>query len=187
MSTGLPESLDPWRAARSGLLLTGEVALSAFARLSDVIVSSAACARVVQYQLQFARDSQGRFLLTGRIQTQLPLQCQRCFGVVDVAIDVPVQLALVKTEAAAEALPTALEPLLVNDDAVAPLLVIEDELLLALPIVARHQDGDCQPPIAAAIHHSPRTEKMPEPAQLAPNPFAILRTLKSKPTPDDTE
>ncbi len=187
MSTGLPESLDPWRAARSGLLLTGEVALNAFARLSDVIVRSAACTIVVQYQLQFERDRQGRFLLTGRIQTQLPLQCQRCFGVVDVAIDAPVQLALVKTEAAAEALPAALEPLLVNDDAVAPLLVIEDELLLALPIIARHHDDECEPPVAAVIHHSPHIEKIQKSAQSAPNPFAILRTLKSKPIPDDTE
>jgi uncharacterized protein len=181
MLTGLPDSLDPWRAARSGLLLTGAVALSAFARLKDVMANAAEDTALVHYQLHFERDIQGRFLINGSIQTQLPLPCQRCLGVVDFAIDVPISLALVKTEAAAENLPITLEPLLVYDDRVIPLLVIEDELLLALPAIARHEKGDCQPPITAAIHSlTPTAALAAADTQKKPNPFAILRTIKSE-------
>ncbi|PQJ95101.1 YceD family protein [Chromatium okenii] len=117
MSTKLLNSLDPWRAVRNELSLVGQVALIELTRLNAIVLAGTDNAiSQVDYQLRFTRSREGDKLVTGRVQARLRLPCQRCLGVVEIAIDVPLSLGLVTTEALAEALPSDLEPLIVIDD-----------------------------------------------------------------------
>lgn len=180
MSTKLLDSLDPWRAVRNELSLVGQVTLVELTRLNTVVLASADDATSqVQYQLQFERNREGHKLVTGRVQAQLRLPCQRCLGVVDMAVDVPLRLGLVTTEALAEALPSDIEPLIVMDDQISPLALIEDELLLAIPPIPRHDEGGCQAPAPAVMEKKHKHATIvSESVEKAPHPFAVLRGLK---------
>ncbi|EXJ15357.1 hypothetical protein D779_1453 [Imhoffiella purpurea] len=89
-------------------------------------------------------------------------------------------MALVRTERAASELVGEYEVLVVEDDSMRPLDLIEDELLLAIPIVPRHAPGACLPPettvedggLAAPADGVPETETG------ARHPFAVLAALR---------
>jgi uncharacterized protein len=100
--------------------------------------------------------------------TALPLECQRCLKAVDVALQIERSFLFVHGEDAAAQLDAD------SDDDVLALTraldlreLIEDELLLALPLVPRHEI--CPEPLLAGAE-APVDEK--------PNPFAALAALK---------
>jgi uncharacterized protein len=86
-----------------------------------------------------------------------------------------VRLAIVANEKQAELVSGDREPMLVTDGQLFLMDLIEDELILALPIIPRHPEGEC-----------PRDESQggEEGGQrAAENPFAVLRSLKKDRNP----
>jgi uncharacterized protein len=100
------------------------------------------------------------------------LICQRCLGPVKIALHAEPHLAWVKTDEALAALPEEYDPLLSADGRVALADLVADELLLALPLVPRHEGGTaCRDlPEAAAESATPDEERK--------KPFAELAKLK---------
>ncbi|MBV8157230.1 MAG: DUF177 domain-containing protein, partial [Dyella sp.] len=89
-----------------------------------------------QYELDFGRDEFGTAYLDLRVQAPLTLTCQRTLEPFVLPVTVDSRLGLIRTEREEAALPPEVEPLLVADDGKLNLAdVIEDELLLALPLV----------------------------------------------------
>jgi uncharacterized protein len=69
------------------------------------------------------------------------LCCQRCLGVFPLAVEQPVNLALVESPDQARDLPTEYDPLLLPfGDRIDLGELVSEELILALPVVARHAD-----------------------------------------------
>lgn len=102
--------------------------------------------------------------------TQLPLECQRCLGPVATSVVVERRIQFVHGEDAAAELDAE------SDDDVLALTrsldlraLIEDELLLALPLVPRHET--CPVPLEVPATDGPLVDE-------APNPFAALASLK---------
>lgn len=187
MSIALSDHLDPWRAVRQGLAFAGKVALSQLPRLAAVVLVREDAPQVlVDYQLRFERDPNGRALVIGHVRSCLRLPCQRCLGAVEIAVDAPLRLALVKTDQVAEELPDDLDPCVVTGDALDLAALIEDELLLAIPAVPRHGEGLCQPPEPARAHASFRSPERGasasasglDPAAEKPHPFAVLAGIR---------
>ena len=118
------------------------------------------------YRLEFGQSG-GQAFVEVQAEASLPLQCQRSLERYLQPVRVMQQLGLVTSEAQESALPEAMEPLLVPEGGeVRPADLIEDELILALPVVpidpaARLPDD---------VVHPGDDDK--------PNPFAVLRTLK---------
>ncbi len=106
--------------------------------------------------------------------TSLPLTCQRCLGPVDTALEVDRWFRFVADEAAAEAQDDeAEEDLLAMEPRPSLFEVLEDELLMALPLVPLH--GTC--PVEVVLKaEDPGVEE----GEAAPrkNPFAALEHLK---------
>jgi uncharacterized protein len=101
--------------------------------------------------------------------THLPLECQRCLQPVDVPLDIKRSFLFVHGEDAAAQLDTDSEDdVLALSRALDLRELIEDELLLALPIVPRHET--CPSPLPVAPDVELDNEK--------PNPFAALSALK---------
>jgi len=98
------------------------------------------------------------------------MYCQRCLEPVSIDLDCQVSLALVESEEAASRLPDSMEPLISPDETVDLLELIEDELILALPIVPRHTS--CEPPVDL-VDQAP-----PEAAESRESPFTVLKDLK---------
>ncbi len=133
----LPSKIDPWRLAAEGGRLDGALALAALPRLAAVL--SRADGRV-SVALVAGIDPRGVRFIKGLLQTGIELVCQRCLGPLRWSLDLTVSLGLVHSEAEADRLPEEYEPLLVPEGAVCVADLVEDELLLALPQIPRHDD-----------------------------------------------
>jgi len=169
--------LDVKALAQAGGVLSGQDPLSRFSRLLEETGGQGAD-RPVQWTAQgrMQTDASGfaQVWLHLRAQVSLPLTCQRCLGPADIALEVARDFRFVATEEQAEA---------EDEDAEEDVLVlsrdfdlyglIEDELLMALPVVPRHEV--CPAPVKLATQDADF-----EAAQDAkPNPFAALAGLKT--------
>lgn len=125
----------------------------------------------VTFRLEFTHDDgQKVSFIMGVIQATLKLVCQRCLGGMEFNIDNPVYLGVVPDRAAADRLPDDCEPLMAGDEPVNLATLIEDELILALPITAMHDENECKATRLLTEINSKRPD----------NPFAVLRTLTGK-------
>lgn len=167
MSAGLPKQIDALKMAESGRLIEGQVACQADGRLAGLIIG---CEDDIHFSLDFGRQDNGQLGLTGRIQCTVSLNCQRCLEPVSIQLDCPVALGIVSSESQMEQLPQTLEPLVCGDGPVELMKLIEDELILALPIVPVH--GHCEPPsgLPGSVSEDSDMEKR--------NPFSVLKDLK---------
>ena len=170
MFEALPERLDLLREADRGRAFRGRLALRLMERLSAVVRGDEGEAEV---ELRFEREG-GHAVIEGRVAARVRLTCQRCLEAVELELDQPLHLALVQGEEEAQRLPERLDPLLVGDEPVAVALRVEEELLLALPAVPRH---DRCHPVAATPEPAPDAHAEPR----RENPFAVLAQLKGRP------
>jgi len=175
MKDRLPEHIEPLRLARSHRLLSGQLPLKRMQRLIESIEDKSGD---IDIDLKFDIDMNGVSMLEGQVCCSLQLRCQRCMQPMTFPIDVTFRLALVESEAEIDALGEQYEPLLLEDDLVSIADIVEDELLLALPIVPRHAEDECQliNPAAEPVEQQ-ATE--PEPSR-EDNPFAVLAELQRK-------
>ena len=113
-----------------------------------------------------------------RVHADLPLTCQRCLQPVRVPLAVECSYRFVSDEAAAaEADIDTEEDLLPTTRSLDLPSLVEDELLMALPLVPRH-DGPCPQPLAVPAEVAgPADEAAGEPARR--NPFEALAVLKT--------
>ncbi len=109
------------------------------------------------------------------LDLSMPLTCQRCLGPVDIALAVKQSFRFVASEEAAEAEDEeAEEDVLVLSQDFNLRELIEDELLMALPLVPRHETCPVEIKLEAADpgFESALAEKR--------NPFAVLANLQNK-------
>ena len=119
--------------------------------------------------------------------TSVPLTCQRCMGTVGMPMEIDQWYRFVATEAIAMAEDDeSKEDLLVMEPHFDLLALLEDELLMSIPLVPMH--GEC--PVAPVMQVgeealAPKTSgdsTNREDGQLGekPNPFAVLAHMKNK-------
>jgi uncharacterized protein len=108
-------------------------------------------------------------------KADLPLTCQRCMGPVIAPVEVDQWYRFVATEDIAMAEDDeSEEDLLVMEPHFDLLAVLEDELLMALPLVPMHGQCPQAPTLSAG-----ETDIASESAE-KPNPFAVLAGLKKR-------
>jgi uncharacterized protein len=173
-SERVPEVLDAWKmvAARRGV--EGRLPLSALARLEGSLLDTEGD---VRFALDFDRDQFQVPYVELRIDTELPLECQRSMERFLLPVQIVQRLGLIRDEADEAALPPGYEPLLVPDDGeLRTIELVEDELILAVPVVP------VKPGSEAVERDWPATQaEQDEFTQSSANPFAALSALKSKP------
>ena len=168
----LPLTLDPVRTAQKRLDYEGIYTSDLLERVTDFVVSVDSD---VECTMSFAIDNQRLAVLQGTADVQVTLSCQRCNQSFPHAVHVSYCFSPVSSDEQAEALPEAYEPVDINDFGEIDLLaVIEDELILALPVVPVHDSEHCEVSDADMVFG-----KLPEEAE-KPNPFAVLASLKRK-------
>jgi uncharacterized protein len=167
----IPEHVDPYRYAEQKLGLDGVVKLVDMQRL-NATRPSAPEGELANVNLQFGTDEQGLAYLKGHIKANLTLQCQRCLEPMIYEIMSDFALGIVKSMAEEKALPDQYEPAMVEEGQLALRDLIEDEIILNLPIIPRHEPDECKVklPLADAGWEASKGE----------NPFQVLQTLKGK-------
>ncbi len=180
MSASLPPKIDCIRLARNGSEMSGSLPLSGLSRLQDASIEALGEAIV---SLSFYRDAQRRHVITGSVEADITVACQRCLQGMNVHIAGDVSLGIVTSDAQVTALPSEYEPLLVIEDEFTDLhSVVEDELLLALPLAPLHPDNE----VCLGRDDIRRVEQKNTAGNGAqadleeekPNPFAALASLK---------
>ena len=170
MFAPLPELIDPWRAVEAGAEFRGSLPLARMARLRESLREPIGEAR---FRLTFTRDPEGRGVLDGEIEARLILTCQRCLEALEFPVLTTLDLVLVSGLDEAGLLPEDLDPLLVPEEPLRLADLIEDELLLALPQIPRHEPGAC--PAGGGRWTAASDERR---AGEGANPFAVLGALK---------
>jgi len=183
MSAALPAQLDPWQAVARGAAFAGSLALTDLPRLRELLVSAALdAAAPVTFEIAFRRDEAGRPVVLGWVRALLPLQCQRCLGVMEHSIDASVRLMLMQGPNPGQDPPDPYEALPVIDDRIRPAELIEDELLLSLPQIPMHPEGVCQAAVQTSVPAGNAGDAAPAEAPAGrTNPFASLAGWKASP------
>jgi uncharacterized protein len=129
----------------------------------------------IEVKLDFIQDDEGRFILGGAIQGNILLSCQRCLQAAEYKLDSDFSIQIVDELKAAgdrELAEDELDVAVSVDGKLDLLALIEDEVILSLPLVIYHDDKDCNQKL---------TELQTNEEQgAASKPFAELAALKSQ-------
>lgn len=164
----VPESVDAWRMVAAQREFEGRIPLAAMTRLRDSLLEPEGDAR---YVLAFGTDALKLPFAELRIEAELPLECQSSLRRFLLPVRLVQRLGLIRDEADEAALPEEYEALLVEADGMLkPAELVEDELILAMPVVPVAPGAE-----AVEREFAPTAE---ETAQA--NPFAALAGLKKE-------
>jgi uncharacterized protein len=164
MSATLPAVVDVWRMVTAKRYLEGTLPLASFDRLRSSLTDTEGECR---FSLEFGRDAMDQPFVEVRADAELPLLCQRTLERYLQPVSVVQRLGLITDEAQEDALPEGMEPLLVGESAeVRPIDLVEDELILAVPVVPMNPDSTL-----------PDAVRVPD-EEDKPNPFGALAALK---------
>ncbi|PIE44360.1 MAG: hypothetical protein CSA50_00590 [Gammaproteobacteria bacterium] len=172
-NSGLPESVDPIKFAEQNIELEGVIPFARFTRLAGLIRSNQSDATV---WLLFGKDEQGRIFVTGSVQVDLILECQRCLGDLSYKLKAEIGLAIVFSDDNAKNLPREYDPYLVDGYDLNIAEMVEEEILLALPTFAYHEPGECSVDYKADDEDDRSSDQLAEKS----NPFNVLSELKVK-------
>lgn len=169
MPPDLPHLLEPERLAKRGETITGHYAIPDLERLQGLLYDPSG---TVHFRLEFSHDKDKRqSYIRGMLQADLHLVCQRCLGCLPYTIDSRFILGITQEDTRLTEWPDDCEILPVGQEPVLLAVLIEDELILALPITAMHAESDC--PVAAGTSQLNDDQRVDE----KPGPFADLKKM----------
>ena len=167
MSATLPPQLDVWRMVTNQRRFEGTVALAQMSRLSSILADTDGECR---YVLEFYRDPLKIDVLHMQLSVSLPLVCQRSLERFLHKVEIDQRFGLISDESQEASMLEGMEAVLIEGNGeVSPFQLIEDELLLAVPLVPIN-------PNAAELDPKWAHEEAVE--EPTPNPFAALVALK---------
>jgi uncharacterized protein len=158
----LPDEVDCRAHAGTRRALTGTVGA---ARLTRVASAYRVCSPVT-VALTLAPDTHGRITLAGTLSATLEGRCQRCLEPLRFTVDTDVDLVALAAEGAARDEDS--DWVLAPQGRLALLEIIEDELLLACPMIEAHDEPNCRAVVASTAADQRR------------RPFAALADLMRK-------
>lgn len=170
MSYGnLPKRIDPRKLAEREVRLTGQASANRMPRFMSYLCTED---DMIDVDLLFALDELRIRIITGEAKGCVHMTCQRCLEPVQVDVRAEFNLAIAFSEEKAKQLPRYYDPLIVEDEEIELLDVVEEELILSLPLVPYHANCSVQTEFGDAdVAEKPEIEK--------PNPFSVLAQLKA--------
>lgn len=169
MNKSWPEFVDPILLADKEAKINGNYPLAKLDRLLPLLYQNEG---EVIFQLFFTKDHDKRRIVSGKITARLCLTCQRCLAALWLNIDHEVLLGIVENLVAADELPSELEPLLVEKGIISLREIVEDELILSLPVVAMHEPNHCPAQEILVRYNIDKNDS----ATTNNNPFSILKS-----------
>lgn len=168
----IPPRVDPCKLADRGVTLEGELQLADLPRFCSALAEHAG---VVRAKIRFGRDERKVVVIHSELDVEAKMVCQRCLEQVALPIHSECNYAVVREGANTQALPRDYDVLEVGEAPLDLLALVEDELLLALPIVPLHDPDICHPLAELDEPESSEDEVSRS------NPFSVLAQLKRDP------
>ncbi len=154
--------------ARNGYF-EGEITLSELGRLAELLHlgESDLEGRKITLKFEFVRSEFEIPMLIGQLETSLALECQRCLKAMEFPMTLDISLMI---DASDELVSDSSVDTLYSDDGTIDIAeVVEDELILAIPLVAMHEDTACNENWQVSESETAVND----------NPFAVLQQLKT--------
>lgn len=168
MSEEVPGKVDGWRMVAAGRVFQGRLPLAGMVRLRDLLFDAEGDAA---WTAGFGRDELEVPFVEVRVEARLPLQCQRTLQRFEHPVRIRQRYGLVRDESEEAALPEGYEALLPGaDGAVEPAALVEDELILAIPLV----------PVKPGSESVERDWPVDADEEKRANPFSALAALKKR-------
>ncbi|MDX3774038.1 23S rRNA accumulation protein YceD [Chromatiaceae bacterium AAb-1] len=170
----IPVTLDPVKAAQKRSDYEGIIPLNNLSRLSESLLQDDGDVTV---RIECGTDQQGLTVLQGNAACTVSVTCERCGEPMTIELNCSFAYAPVKKgdEAALELIPERYDVIEKNEHGEINLRqLVEDELILALPLFPMHDEAVC------TVNPSAMSWGKIEPEAEKPNPFAILQELKKK-------
>ena len=165
----LPITIDPFKSAQRRLVCKGVFDMSGMNRLLAVCENNSGQVKV---DVNFDVDERGLVVISGTGSASVSLTCQRCTEAFEQALEVTFTFSPVKNPDAAAELPSYYDAIELDENGEVNLReLVEDELMLEIPLIPRHSVEDCHAPADSVWGELP--EELDK-----PNPFDVLKQLK---------
>ena len=115
--------------------LKGEIDATRLTRLRELLRSDEGSVRA---SLKFGQQGAGYVTVDLHYETNLELACQRCLEPMKEKASGHVSLVVLEDESMAAGAPAGYEPIMLSGGRFQPAEVIEDELIVSLPLIPRH-------------------------------------------------
>ncbi|MCU7938475.1 MAG: DUF177 domain-containing protein [gamma proteobacterium symbiont of Bathyaustriella thionipta] len=183
----IPLRIDHFRYTDQGVILDGvmtrEESVKDLLRLNEAILENSSD---ILYHLEFDVDFLGNRYVTGTVNTQVILQCQRCMGNFKLELSCDISTAFVRNESEQKQAEDSNYDTfwLSQREYLDPRVLIEDELILALLQIAMHPLSEIGKSCKAEVFFLETDSEQDESLnnvnseQADDNPFAILKQLK---------
>ncbi|MCY4286449.1 MAG: YceD family protein [Thiotrichales bacterium] len=155
--------MDVEELASRRAILDGVVEAESLPRLLEVVATRP---DAVAYRIEFTRDASGRTRMSGHVKGVLTFVCQRCLGRLDWPLDAKFESVVVGN---AQEDTGGVDAVTSFGGRIDPDLLIEEEILLALPNAPVHPRGSCDAPSFHGACERPPSRHS--------SPFSALRTL----------
>ena len=156
--------IDSLEFSRGGQHLRGTVPVVELARLVDSLFDSGG---ELAFEVTGGRDDRQRPRVQLAVAGSINLTCQRCLGSFAYAVAVQTNLLVLTEQAENETADFDDLDGIPADAHTDVWSIVEDEILLAIPLSPRHAEGQCSQAVKAAVDS-------------AASPFAVLAKLKQQ-------
>ena len=166
----IPITLHPGKAAQHRLKYDGIVPLEKLTRLEKVVQEEVG---EIAVKIHCKNDDQGFAVIRGNLSTHVTVICQRCNG--DLGLDLVQDFAYspVGEDTELDIFPEDYDEVALDENGEVNVFdLIEDELILAVPLVATHNEASC------SYSAKPASFGVLKAEDDKPNPFDILKQLK---------
>jgi uncharacterized protein len=145
----------------------GVIALEDLSRLTAMLKSDKAD---ISVKFGFSDSEHDQLIVKGHVEAELAIECQRCLKPVVQPVDLDFELLINAPDHVVQS--SGIDTLYSEDGAIDIFEVVEDELILGLPLVALHESGSCN-------EYWQVSDNIQELAERE-NPFLVLEKLKTK-------
>jgi uncharacterized protein len=159
-------SINPFKLAENSASTERRLAVSQLPRLMEFLASGEG---EIYVRVSGLVDEDHRKLLSCTLKGTVMMECQTSFKTVPVQLEREVTFYPVLSEEMIAAAPEEYEAFLFDTDELDLVTLIEDELILSLPIAVSSEDSPVR------MTFSP---EIVEQEEIKPNPFAVLQSLK---------
>lgn len=143
----------------------GRIDVAELSRLTELLASPQG---EVEVSFEFSMSDYSIPMVSGQVKTSLQVECQRCL--LPLPVDLELEFSLLVDATDEQVRESSLDTL-VNEDGVVDIFeVVEDEIILALPLVAMHENETCN-------EHWQAAQETQQPV-IKENPFSVLKDLK---------
>jgi uncharacterized protein len=148
LNTTLPVQINHRRFVSDNAKLQGIIPLQRFERFIALVEDEAG---EVEAQLEFKKARKHRSLVIGQLRTKVSVICQNCMAPTQIELDTELSVLVVNSEEALAQLHEDDDGLVCEDELILLVDLLEDELILALPMVGKHEEGKCQSALGNAV------------------------------------